>query len=304
MNLLNKNSGEIARLENLVTSARSVLEVSETEKVIRDSTAISWKEDDPRLLEERRALKAEQNRTAFAEKNAEVFREQYLRASSFVDDLRAQNMELQERAEVAESQASTGIANVRTMYEARVQQLEEETEYHKRVTTFLIEQSQRTQDDEIRRRAAEHLELEGRCTELETKNSHLEDMFERARSMIDVLEKLVSERDKENEVLIAEKRTKQEELERLRRVLEESQREMETDLEPSVVPMLNDEPATAETEQETVSGEIGVYMCLWRKDGREKCDAFFLSVEVCGCSFISVHPVRLQPYRPLNNILN
>ena len=308
--------------------------------------------------------------------------------SALVVELRREKVVLEERVEVAESQVREGVQAVKTLFESRVERLEEEVVYHKRVATFCLEQSCRTQDEEMRRRAAEYVEVEGRC-------GVLEERVEGAREMMDRLERLVTERDRENEVLKAEGRRMQEEIERLRvdgRVKEEEierlKRGVEREMmergveckgleELDVVSPLRVEKETEEeeekeeieslemlgveessrretmmereiewkgleepnvvSEKETEEEEIEnlemlvveessrrettatereiewegleephadvmhrehpsssfssssegplsaeVYVCMWRKEGREKCNAMFLSIEVSG----------------------
>ena len=305
--------------------------------------------------------------------------------SALVDELRRDKVVLEERVEVAESQVREGVQAVKALFESRVERLEEEVVYHKRVATFCVEQSCRTQDEEMRRRAAEYVEVEGRC-------GVLEERVQGAREMMDRLERLVTERDRENEVLRAEGRRMQEEIERLRvdgRVKEEEierlkrgvEREMmergveckgleeldvvsplrveketeeeeeeeieslemlgveessrrETTMEREIVWKGLEEPnvvSEKETEEEDIEslemlvveessrretttterevewkrleephadvahrkheehpssseGSLSaeVYMCMWRKEGRERCNAMFLSIEVSG----------------------
>jgi len=352
MHLLNKKSEEIIRLEHLITSLST------------DKHALQT------------SLEAQHHQIAFAEKNANVFREEYLRVSALVDELRRDKAVLEERVEVAEGQVREGVQAVKALFESRVERLEEEVVYHKCMTTFCVEQSRRTQDEEMRRRAAECVEVEGRCRVLEER-------VEGAREMMDRLERLVTQRDRENEVLRVEGRVKQEEIERLRvegrvkeeeieRLKKEVEREMvergveckrveEVDVvsplraeeeeeieslemlgveessrretiekeiewkgleEPNVVlgketeeeieslEVLVEEPSflsSTMTEREIEWKGLGephvdvahgehkehpseeeaslsaeVYMCMWRKEGREKCNAMFLSIEVSG----------------------
>jgi len=307
MHLLNKKSEEIVRLERLVVSLS----------------------EEKRSLEV--ALDAERHRTAFAEKNAGVFREEYLRVSAFVDELRREKEalrtgkeELEERVQVAEAQVREGVNGVKAVYEARVERMEEEMVYHKRVATFCVEQSQRTQDEEIRRRAAECMEYEGRC-------EALEERVEGARGVIERLERLATMKDRENEVLRADRRLKEEEIERLKRGVALSKREMtergiewkgleepnvvlalradermdeedeeiesskrvveepsrreatEKEIEceaPDMVPALDKGWVAHEEREEGRLASAEVYVCMWRKEGREKCNAMFLSTEV------------------------
>jgi len=348
MHLLNKKSEEIIRLEHLITSLSTEKQTLQT------------------------SLNAQHLQTAFEKKNANVFKEEYFRVSALVDELRREKVVLEERVEVAESQVREGVQAVKALFESRVERLEEEVVYHKRVATFCVEQSCRTQDEEMRRRAAEYVEVEGRCGMLEEK-------VEGAREMMDRLERLVTERDRENEVLRAEGRRMQEEIERLKRGVEREMMERGVECkgleELDVVSPLRVEKETEEEEEEeeieslemlgveessrretTMEREIEwkgleepnvvseketeeedieslemlvveessrretttterevewkrleephadvahrkheehpsssegslsaeVYMCMWRKEGREKCNAMFLSIEVSG----------------------
>ena len=242
--------------------------------------------------------------------------------SALVDDLRRENAMLEERASVAEVQVREGVEGVRTMYERRIAQLEEEVVYQKSVATFCVEQSQRTQDEQVRRRAAECEEVEGRC-------NVLEERMEGARGMIERLEKLATMKDRENEALRVDRKKKEEEMEMLRvdgRVKEEEieklkklvveeernqsreivewkkmeessvvlEKEIEEEIE-SLEMLIVEEPSRGETtgerepvtrkeheeeEEEERSLSTEVYVCMWRREGREKCHAMFLSIEV------------------------
>ncbi|KAJ3575404.1 hypothetical protein NP233_g1108 [Leucocoprinus birnbaumii] len=175
MNLLNKKSEEITRLESLLANARSVIEGFETETTNRI-------EEKSKLIEEntslQQTLQTLRSRAEFAEKSAEIFREQYARVSGYAEDLQSENKELSERAEIAENQANNGLAGIKMMYEMRVKKLQEEAEYQKSVTLFLIEQGKRTQDEEIRRRAGEYPELERQCEELRDELRKAEEMLD------------------------------------------------------------------------------------------------------------------------------
>ncbi|KAG1732880.1 uncharacterized protein EDB91DRAFT_1057872 [Suillus paluster] len=94
-----------------------------------------------------------------AEKDRDFFRDQYAQASGFVSATRAENVELEQKAKIAEGQARDGVALIKSMYEKTVDRW-------RGVSTLLQEKDRRT-DDLIRRRAAEQPELAERCRQLE-----------------------------------------------------------------------------------------------------------------------------------------
>ncbi|KAG2357106.1 hypothetical protein BDR07DRAFT_1298565 [Suillus spraguei] len=103
---------------------------------------------------------------SLAEKDRDFFRDQYTQASGFVSDTRAENVELEQKAKIAEGQARDGVALIKRMFESQIKALKEDVDRWKGVSTLLQEKDRRT-DDLIRRRAAEHPELTERCRQLE-----------------------------------------------------------------------------------------------------------------------------------------
>jgi alpha-D-ribose 1-methylphosphonate 5-triphosphate diphosphatase PhnM len=55
-----------------------------------------------------------------AEKDRDFFRDQYTQASGFVNATRAENVELEEKAKIAEGQARDGVALIKHMFEVIV----------------------------------------------------------------------------------------------------------------------------------------------------------------------------------------
>jgi hypothetical protein len=101
------------------------------------------------------------------ERSSDVFREQYLKASGFADEVRAENKALAQRAEIAEGRAEEGVAMVRGMYEGRLKTLGQECEQWKVRAEVVEERERRTQADEVRARAAEWGEWKKRAEDLE-----------------------------------------------------------------------------------------------------------------------------------------
>lgn len=248
MNLLNKKSEEISRLEALLAASQD------------ERTTLTT------------SLETAKKRQELTEKDVDFFRDQYLRASAFVSEVQSENRQLLQRVESAEAQASSGVGSVHKMFEVRVKELEDDITYHKLVSRFLIEQSQRTDAEEIRRRAAEY-------PEIKRKNEEMEGMLDGARETIDLFEKQVTTRDKQLILLNTEKVKVQAEVEELRievDKLRESARETKqvNGINPKLV------VDGKEAVLESVTGDVQVYRCLWRKSGREQCDAMFVTREV------------------------
>ncbi|KAG0697564.1 hypothetical protein DFH29DRAFT_945616 [Suillus ampliporus] len=101
-----------------------------------------------------------------AEKDRDFFRDQYAQASGFVSATRAENVELEQKAKIAEGQARDGVALIKNMYESQIKALKEDVDRWRSVSILLQEKDRRT-DDLIRQRAAEQPELAERCRQLE-----------------------------------------------------------------------------------------------------------------------------------------
>ncbi|KIJ62309.1 hypothetical protein HYDPIDRAFT_94731, partial [Hydnomerulius pinastri MD-312] len=110
---------------------------------------------------------------ASAEKDRDFFREQYAQASGFVGSVRAENVELEKKAQIAEGQAQEGVAAIKALFENRVKALQDDVYRWKTLAELLQEKDHRT-NDEIRLRAAQAPELEERCRQLVNENDSLE----------------------------------------------------------------------------------------------------------------------------------
>lgn len=174
-------------------------------------------------------------------KDADLFREEYLRASAFATDLQKElqplRLELlntrselinaqselkstQTDLERARRQVAENVASVRQFYAVKFGDMEKEIEELKRHKAFFQEKDRRT-DDEIRKKAARETEVQAKCVELEAKRKAL------VKDIADAgMERRLAERKLE------------EENERLKIVVKESKREvvrLNTELEQSVL---------------------------------------------------------------------
>ena len=95
-----------------------------------------------------------------AEKDRDLFREMYSKASAHVGEVSRENSELLERAERAEGQVKDGLRMIKGTYEERVRVLEAEVARWKEQTALLTARDRRTlENEEFRRRAAMEPEL-------------------------------------------------------------------------------------------------------------------------------------------------
>ncbi|KAF9560821.1 hypothetical protein CPC08DRAFT_636211, partial [Agrocybe pediades] len=124
-----------------------------------------------------------------AAKDRDFFREQYAQASGFVSSVRDENKDLEKRIKIAEEQASTGVALVKSTFQARIAELDKDVASWRMMAEFLVEKDKRTGNDDLRRRAAEQPELKRLCrdqaerlgqaqTQLEELHEALEDKDE------------------------------------------------------------------------------------------------------------------------------
>ena len=125
-----------------------------------------------------------QKRKADAEKDRDLFRDLYSKASLHASEVSKENNELTERATLAETQAHDGVAMVKAAYEERLQLLEQEVERWKGQVHVLTVRDRRT-DDELRRRAAlepelrmENLQLRGQLDALQEDYRRMEGILE------------------------------------------------------------------------------------------------------------------------------
>ena len=148
-----------------------------------NATAEDWQTKFEQL---RVANEVLQRQKADAEKDRELFRDMYNKASAHAGEVIRENNVLEERATIAEGQVHDGIAMVKSTYEVRIRRLEEEVKKWKGMYQLLVIKDQRTNSEEIRRRAA----LEG---ELELENAKLKEELELLREDYEKMEKVLEQ---------------------------------------------------------------------------------------------------------------
>ena len=117
-----------------------------------------------------------------AEKDRDLFREMYSKASAHVSEVSKENNELLERAELAEGQVKDGLQMIKGTYEERVRVLEAEVERWKAQATLLTARDRRTlENEEFRRKAAME-------PELRAENERLREEMKKLREDYDLLE--------------------------------------------------------------------------------------------------------------------
>lgn len=117
-----------------------------------------------------------------AEKDRDLFREMYSKASTHVGEVSRENNELLERAELAEGQVKDGLQMIKGTYEERVRVLEAEVERWKAQATLLTARDRRTlENEEFRRKAAME-------PELRAENERLKEEMKKLREDYDLLE--------------------------------------------------------------------------------------------------------------------
>ncbi|KAF8325474.1 hypothetical protein F5887DRAFT_1188124 [Amanita rubescens] len=194
-------------------------------------------------------------------KDIDFFREQYARASGFVTSTREENKELEKRAKIAEDQAKSGVAMIKATYENKVKELERHMEKWQTMATFLIQKDYRTENDQLRRRAAEHPELKAKCWSLEANVSFLTSE--------------ISQLGKDRDRMESELDYWKQEAERVSAELNNSRVEMERFIQAST------------------SGEM-VYRCLWRTDENKPCDEVVQTIEELRNHLYSAGHLRLD----------
>ncbi|CAL1698269.1 unnamed protein product [Somion occarium] len=146
------------------------------------------KPDSDLALDQLRAANEElQRRKVDAEKDRELFRELYGKASAHVSEVSKENNELHERVSLLEGKVKDGLQLIRGTYESRVRLLEEEVKKWKGMYEILMARDRKMQGDELRRRAAVEPELRAENVKL---REELEILTEDYEKMEKVLEQL------------------------------------------------------------------------------------------------------------------
>ena len=220
-----------------------------------------------------------------AEKNALLFRDLYSRASSFTDELQAENTDLRSRLRVAESQVTNGIQLVRAQYTARVEKLTSEVEKSQILLAVLQEKDRRT-DDEVRRRAAREPELLAKIDEsrqaLQERKADLATVLRQRNDLLVEKQQLTGQIDEG----IAERSTMHRELRRLKVELARfSARERSI---KKMIDPLHSQDEDIEDEYEDPD-EVDVFVCSWALDGgAERCGEIYLSRQVGLCLLLDL----------------
>ena len=239
-----------------------------------------------------------------AERDRELFREHYMKASAFVSSIRDENADLEKQMKIATDQAKSGVSLIKSTFKLRIQSLERDVHAWRRMTEFLVEKDKRTNDD-IRRRAAEEPELRARC---ERQKFALQDTSKRLLRL--ELDKRTSDDIKRRAAEEPELRARCDRQEIALRDTSKRLLQLEVDLEEKdkmlleeqalgkrwqeMMAKLNLELNEASTKLERI-GKIGlvdgdegalgdiefVYRCLWRQDdSNDACEAVFLNISV------------------------
>lgn len=117
-----------------------------------------------------------------AEKDRDLFREMYSKASAHVGAVSKENNELLERVERAEEQVQDGLRMIKGTYEERIRVLEAEVERWKGQAALLTARDRRTlENEELRRKA-------GMEPELRAENERLREELKKLREDNDRLE--------------------------------------------------------------------------------------------------------------------
>lgn len=264
-------------------------------KELWESEREKWSAERASMIETHEALVADVTRSnsslealtrskGLAEKDRDFFRDQYTQASSFVNITRTENVELEQKAKIAEGQARDGVTLIKHMFEviylivfgssldnvviqSQIKALEEDVDRWRGVSALLQEKDRRT-DDLVRRRAAEHPELVERCRQLECQVGSLRaDLIELGRNH----QKSSVEHDKIQDLKLSEAREHDQmpnfHLMKL----------SYTELEPGEIVELNglSDPDTSSLSQVDALGvdvspgeadedECGLYPCKWK----------------------------------------
>ncbi|KAI0339112.1 hypothetical protein BDW22DRAFT_1336687 [Trametopsis cervina] len=156
-------------------------QVAETETVV-------VKPDWEGTLDQLRATNEQlQKRKADAERDRDLFRDLYSKASTHASQVSKENEELIERTTIAEGQARDGIAMVKKMYEGRVALLESEIAQLRGLNAVLMAKDFKTNGDDLRRRAAEEREVRAQNQELWIQLSDLRMDYDRMEGLLEQL---------------------------------------------------------------------------------------------------------------------
>ena len=228
------------------------------------SEKAAWEAERTQLLAQ---VESATSKKADAERDREFFREQYARASGFVASVRDENQDLEKRIKIAEEQTQNGVGLIKATFELRVKTLEEDAKSWRKMAEFLIEKDQRTENDELRRRAAEEPELRARCERQEGALEADEDRIEQLELQLE---------EKECELAVAR-------IEMERRQKETTQLHVELSEALTKLDRIGRAGAGDDSMDGSADGHEFVYLCKWRPDGadeNEACREVFATISV------------------------
>nr|GAT60633.1 predicted protein [Mycena chlorophos] len=127
---------------------------------------------------------------------AQVFHEEYQRASAFGQEKAKEARELQSQLEIMKQSLQNGVELVKETFAKREAVLTAEVVEWRNQARFLREQAVRTNDDDLRRRAAEHPEL---VAKVKTLNANIDDLRDQVDQLFLDLGAARDERDRANE---------------------------------------------------------------------------------------------------------
>ncbi|THH18077.1 hypothetical protein EUX98_g9016 [Antrodiella citrinella] len=122
-----------------------------------------------------------------AEKDRELFRDMYSKASAHAGEVIKENNTLEERATLAEGQIREGVTMIKLTYEGRVRKLEEEVKKWRGLYDLLVVKDRRSNGDEVRRKAALEDELESENAKLREEMDLLRDDNEKMEKVLEQL---------------------------------------------------------------------------------------------------------------------
>ena len=148
------------------------------------SSELTTEQWEQKLAQLRATNEELQRRRAEAEKDRDLFRELYSKASAHASEVSKENEELTDRAALAESQARDGVAMIRATYQERVRLLEQDVARWKGQCEVLTARDARM-NDELRRRAALEPELQAENLRLQEQMYNLETDIRRMEMLLD-----------------------------------------------------------------------------------------------------------------------
>ena len=139
-------------------------------------------------LAQLRASNAELQRCrADAEKDRELFRDLYNKASAHASEVTKENNSLSERVSIAEGQVKDGLAMVRSTYTAHVRALEDELVRVRGLNEVLTARDVKMQGDELRKRAGEEADLRTENQRLRAQLAELRLDYHRMERLVEQL---------------------------------------------------------------------------------------------------------------------